>query len=200
MISPSTKEYSVFTRYNEAVLVILPITRRPSATTAGSELKSRSNRTICAACSVASAPPPMAMEQSAALSEGMSFTPSPVMATLCPSALSASTKICFRAGVSRPKITLSAAAARSSSSLRREQSAIRSAPGSSSVRATAETVRGSSPERTRTETPSRENQARVSLTEGRSVSRRRKRPRQRRTGGSSVPEIAPSASARASTR
>ena len=84
---------------------MLPITRRPSATTAGRELKSPSIRTSWAACSVASAPPAMAMEQSEAFSEGMSLTPSPVMATLCPAAFRASTKICFRAGVRRPKIT-----------------------------------------------------------------------------------------------
>ena len=88
----------------------------------------------------------------------------------------------------------------SSSSLSFEQSTIRSAPGSSSVRATAETVRGSSPERMRMETPSFENQVSVSFTAGRRVSRRQNRPRQRVTVGRASSVMAPRASASASTR
>ena len=76
------KEYSVFTRNREAARVILLITRRPSSTTKGREAKSAFSRVSCAACFAASAPPAMAMEQSAVFKAGISLTPSPVMATL----------------------------------------------------------------------------------------------------------------------
>ena len=79
--SAKAKEYSVLTRKSDAARVMLPTTRRPSATISGMFAKFASRSVSCAACFVASAPPAMAMEQSAALSAGMSFTPSPVMAT-----------------------------------------------------------------------------------------------------------------------
>ena len=179
---------------------MLPMTRRPSATTAGSALKSLLSSTSCAACSVACAPPAMAIEQSAAFSDGMSLTPSPVMATWCPSAFIASTKIRLRSGVRRPKITQSFAAAFSSSSLSVAQSAIRSAPSSPSARAAAATVRGSSPLMTRTETPSLRNHSSVSRALGRKLSDSSDSPKSLVTGGNFSPSITPSASANSSTR
>ena len=80
------------------------ITRRPSPTMAGMAAKSAFIRVSWAAFLAASEPPAMAMEQSAAFRAGMSFTPSPVMATLCPAAFMASTSYRFCAGVTRPKM------------------------------------------------------------------------------------------------
>ena len=64
--------------------------RRPSRTARTIEVKSSSSSTSAAASRATSVPrPPMAMPMSAALSAGASFTPSPVMATISPLALSA---------------------------------------------------------------------------------------------------------------
>ena len=77
--------------------------RRPSATTAGMEAKSLSTSTISATLRAASDPAAIATEQSASFSARTSFTPSPVMATVWPRALSATTRSRFCWGVTRPK-------------------------------------------------------------------------------------------------
>ena len=95
----------------------------------------------------------MAMEQSAAFSAGMSFTPSPVMATVCPAAFRASTSARLRWGVTRPSTAQDSAAPASSSSLRVATSTHLSASTRPTRAAMADTVRGSSPEISLTWTP-----------------------------------------------
>ena len=141
----SPREYRVFTRKSEAERVTLLMTRRPSATTRGREAKSASSRVSCAACFAASEPPAMAMEQSAVLRAGMSFTPSPVMATEWPFSCRRVTSRRLRSGVTRPKTTVSSQAARSSSSVARETSSAFPVPATPARFASAATVRGSSP-------------------------------------------------------
>ena len=74
----------VFTRKSEPDRCRLLMERRPSATTFGIEAKSSSSSTRFATDLAASDPLPMATEQSAVCSASTSFTPSPVMATVCP--------------------------------------------------------------------------------------------------------------------
>ena len=92
------------TRNRDAARVMLLMTRRPSSTMRGITSKSASSSVICATRQAASLPPAMAMEQSAALRAGMSFTPSPTMATPWPSLRSASISPCLSWGDTRPKM------------------------------------------------------------------------------------------------
>ena len=82
---------------------MLPSTRRPSATTGGSESKVESSSTSWATARVASLPEPIATPMSASFSASASFTPSPVMATVWPCDCSACTISRFCCGVTRPK-------------------------------------------------------------------------------------------------
>ena len=81
----SRKEKMVLTRNSTAVRVILLMTRRPSMTTLGREEKLESSSTSWEICRAASLPEAMAILQSASLRASTSLTPSPVMATVCPS-------------------------------------------------------------------------------------------------------------------
>ncbi len=76
----------------------------------------QSSSTRLATCRAASLPEAMAMEQSASFSAGMSLTPSPVMATVCPASFSARTISRFSWGVTRPKTEWRVAASRMASS------------------------------------------------------------------------------------
>lgn len=67
-----------------ADFVRLFITRRPSEITFFNTAKSESSSTSCAVCLAASLPHPIAAEQSVCRIASKSFTPSPVIATLCP--------------------------------------------------------------------------------------------------------------------
>ena len=73
-----------FTRNRLAERWMLLTTRRPSSTTSGIRAKSDSSSTTCALCAAASLPDAIATLQSASFIARMSFTPSPVMATVCP--------------------------------------------------------------------------------------------------------------------
>ena len=80
-------------------------------------MKSSSSRTSDAASRATSVPrPPIAMPMCAAFSAGASFTPSPVIATTSPLALSASTSRSFCSGTTRAKMPVVFTQARSSAS------------------------------------------------------------------------------------
>ena len=123
----------------------LLMTRRPSARTAGRWENFPSSRTIWATALVAWAPLFMATPMSASLMARASFTPSPVMATMCPSACRACTRARFCSGLTRPKTVVSRATARSAStSVPRSRASRRRLSGTSSptLRAMAPTVSG----------------------------------------------------------
>ena len=88
-INASKKLYMVLTRKSEALRSRLFIDRLPSATTLGMEAKLLSKSTKLLTFLAASDPDAIAMEQSASFNASTSFTPSPVIATVCPFALSA---------------------------------------------------------------------------------------------------------------
>jgi len=145
--SASRKENIFFTRKSDALRSILLMTRRPSATTDGMAAKSESNSTICETWHATSLPEAIATLQSAALSAKTSLTPSPVMATVLPSALSACTSRRFCSGVTRPKTVYSRAPRQSFSGVSSaEASTIFSAPGIPASAATCDAVTGLSPE------------------------------------------------------
>ena len=98
----SPMEKSVLVRKSAAERWRLLMARRPSATTAGMLAKSLSTSTSSATLRAASEPAAMATEQSASLSASTSFTPSPVMATVCPRRWRACTSSRFCCGVTRP--------------------------------------------------------------------------------------------------
>lgn len=127
---------------------MLPITRRPSATTEGSVAKLSFSSTIWATARVASLPEPIATPMSASLSASTSLTPSPVIATWCPRDCSAPTSSRFCCGVTRPKTAVrSAVSASASASVGRVRASSGcSAPGSSRLAATAPTETALSPE------------------------------------------------------
>ena len=137
-------------RNRVATRVMLPMTRRPSATTDGSVAKLLLSRTIWATARVASEPEPIATPMSASLRARTSFTPSPVIATVCPWDCSAPTMSRFCCGVTRPKtVSASRAVAISSRSAgSRRASTVFSAPGRPSLPATAPTDTALSPEMT----------------------------------------------------
>ena len=142
------------TRYSEALRSMLLMTRRPSATTDGMEAKFESSSTMCDTWHATSLPEAMAMEQSASLSASTSLTPSPVMATVWPSALSACTRLRFCAGVTRPKTVYLPAASRMASSVVSVRASTKRSAFSMPARlATSDTVRALSPEMTFTATP-----------------------------------------------
>ena len=97
----------------------------------------------------------MATPMSASFSASVSFTPSPVMATVWPRDWRACTIARFCWGVTRPNTEwASSTSARASWSSGRVRASIgSSAPGTPTRRATAPTVTGLSPEITLTVTP-----------------------------------------------
>ena len=150
----SRNEKIFLTRNSDADRWILLMTRRPSPTTLGSAAKSESNSTSCATWLAACAPDAMAMPQSASFNANTSFTPSPVMATVCPFACKAWTSWRFCSGVTRPKTVHFSAVSASACSLRSvAASTQRSAPAMPALAATWLTACGSSPEMTLTATP-----------------------------------------------
>ena len=153
-MSASTAVKTVFTRKSDAERWRLLMERRPSATTSGMWLKSLSASTISDTLRAAAEPEAIETEQSASRSASTSFTPSPVMATVRPSRCRAQTSSRFCCGVTRPKTRYFAAASSSFCGVSSvEASTMRSARGTPASRAMAETVRGSSPEITRSSTP-----------------------------------------------
>jgi len=133
---------------------MLLMTRRPSATISGMAEKSDSSSTSLATWLAACAPLAMATEQFASFMASTSLTPSPVMATVCPSFRYARISRFFWSGVTRPKTVYSFAACRKSLSVSSvDASMYRSALGMPARRATSDTVMGLSPEMTLMETP-----------------------------------------------
>ena len=137
--------------------------RRPSATMRGMDAKLESNSTRELTFFAASDPDAIATEQSASLSASTSLTPSPVIATVCPAALSALTRVSFWSGRTRPNTVYFVAASRTSSSVVRVDMSMMSSHFSSPARfATARTVEGLSPEMILTATPCSRKKRRVS--------------------------------------
>ena len=98
-------------------LVRLSKTFRPSSTAASIEAKLSSVRIMSAAPLETSVPVmPMATPMSACLSAGASFTPSPVMATMCPRLCSARTSRSFCSGATRANTAVRSAVSASWSS------------------------------------------------------------------------------------
>ena len=145
---------NVFTRNSDAERCRLLMERRPSATTFGMLAKSLSTSTNCATLRAASDPEAMATLQSAALSANVSFTPSPVIATVWPAFCKAKTNCFFCSGLTLPNtLSLASAISTSASVFSVLASTKRSAPSTPTFSAMPETVRGSSPLITRTRTP-----------------------------------------------
>jgi len=132
---------------------ILLITRRPWATTLGIEAKLLSIKTRWLTFRAASEPAAIAIEQSASRSAKISFTPSPVIATVRPAFLNSLTNISFCSGLTRPKTVYSFATLRTSIGAIPSSETYLSAPSIPARRATSETVIGLSPEITRISTP-----------------------------------------------
>ena len=127
---------------------MLPITRRPSATTRGNAENLFVSSTSCATLRVAGAPEPMATPMSAFFSASTSLTPSPVMATVRFWRCSDSTICCFCSGLTRPKTFPRLISASKASSSRPFNVRASTATSSRSValRATAATESELSPE------------------------------------------------------
>ena len=104
------REKIFFTRYRDAARSMLLMTRRPSATTDGMEAKSEFISTRSEICAATSLPEAMATLQSASFKAKTSFTPSPVMATVCLFSWRAWTSSFFWLGFTRPKTLYSSQA------------------------------------------------------------------------------------------
>lgn len=166
----SSTEYTVFVRNRVATRVMLPITRRPSATTDGRVAKLLFSSTIWATARVASEPEPMETPMSASFSARTSLTPSPVIATVCPRDWSAATISRFCCGVTRPNTAFCSMADAISSvswGIRRASRGW-SAPSIPSFAATAPTETALSPEITFVATRCSPKYARVRPASGRS--------------------------------
>ncbi len=87
----SSAAYTVLVTNRLATRCTFAMTRRPSARMWGTTPNSPSSSTSRPTARVAGLPVPIAMPMSAALSAGMSLTPSPVIATTWPRDWSAST-------------------------------------------------------------------------------------------------------------
>ena len=107
--------YIVFTKNNVADLCILFIVLLPSSTILGIDLKSESINTNCDTFLAASLPFTTDILQSAFFNASTSFTPSPVIATVCFSSFSASINSFFCSGVTLPNTVYLTAASLSSS-------------------------------------------------------------------------------------
>ncbi len=127
---------------------MLPITRRPSATTEGRAAKLLSSSTIWATARVASEPEPMATPMSASFRASTSFTPSPVIATVCPRDWSAPTMSRFCCGVTRPKTVPASRAFAIAGRSAGSRPAATAVPSRPSFAATAPTETALSPEMT----------------------------------------------------
>ena len=125
---------------------MLFITRLPSATTFGMELKLLSISTKWLTFLAASLPDATDIAQSASLSASISFTPSPVIATVFPSALIERTSTAFCSGVTLPNTVYLFAIFATSDSLRPSREIYFSAPFIPARFATSQTVTGLSPE------------------------------------------------------
>ena len=149
-IVASTAVNSVFIRYSEAEFFMLLITRLPSATTLGMLPKLLSISTRWLTFLAASLPEATEIAQSASFSAKMSFTPSPVIATVLPSVLIARTKMAFCSGVTLPKTVYLLATFSTSFSFSPSREMNLSAWSMPARLATSETVMGLSPEITLT--------------------------------------------------
>ncbi len=114
----SSNAYSVFVIKSDADLSILFIVFLPSFTILGIESKLESNNTYSETFLAASVPDATAIAQSDCLSARTSFTPSPVIATVCFSFCIASINIFLPCGVTLPNILYLFADCFNSSSLR----------------------------------------------------------------------------------
>ena len=101
-MTESSTVIMVFIRYSDEDLAMLFMTRRPSTTTSGMDVKLLSMSTRCATLRAASAPEAMDTAQSAWRMARMSFTPSPVMATVWPLLFRLLMMMLFCSGVTRP--------------------------------------------------------------------------------------------------
>ena len=153
-MAQSRTEYSVLMKKTPADRVTLWTTRLPSSNTSFSTAKSESSSTSCAVCRAASLPCPTEMLQSASFSANRSFTPSPVIATVCFCRWNACISCFFCCGVTLPKTVYRCAAASISDSSTVRISTQRSPCKMPAFCATAEAVTGLSPEISLTETPS----------------------------------------------
>ena len=136
----------VFIRYREEEFWILFITRLPSKTTRGIDEKLLSKSTIWLTFLAASLPEATLTAQSASFMARISLTPSPVMATVFPSALMALTRIAFCSGVTRPNTVYLLATEITSFSFNPSKEIYFSALETPTLFATSETVTGLSPE------------------------------------------------------
>ena len=143
---------SVFMRYSDDEFLMLFITRLPSATIFGIELKLLSIKTRWLTFLAASLPEATDIAQSASFRASMSFTPSPVIATVFPSDFIARTSIAFCSGVTLPNTVYLFATFSTSLSFSPSSEMNFSAPSIPARRATSETVTGLSPEITFTAT------------------------------------------------
>ena len=136
----------VFVRNSVPLLWRLFTDRLPSATTNGIDAKLLSKSTKLDTLLAASLPDCMAIEQSASLSASTSFTPSPVIPTVRPAALSAFTNKSFWSGETRPNTVYFSAASGIFSSDTIDISTVREAFLTPALFAIFETVTGLSPE------------------------------------------------------
>ena len=122
--TPMRAEKMVFTKNRELDRCRLLMDCRPSCTTRGMEAKLESSSTRLDTVRAASLPEAMATEQSASFRASTSLTPSPVMATVWPSAFRALTKASFCWGVTRPNTAYSFTARRMSSSVSKTEASM----------------------------------------------------------------------------
>ena len=152
--SATMNEKTFFTKNNEPERSKLFTTRRPSSTICGIREKSESSSTNCATCEAAWEPEAIATEQSASFKAKISFTPSPVIATVCPAFCKIFTILRFSSGFTRPKTVFSNTIfSKSHPSDKFERSTNFLAFLIPAFSATIETVSALSPEITFTSTP-----------------------------------------------
>ena len=120
-------------------------TRLPSTTTLGIDEKLLSNKTRWLTLRAASLPAAMATEQSASLIAKISFTPSPIIATVCPFAFCALISKHFCSGVTLPNTVYWLAASTTSCEEKPSNDIYLSASATPTLLATSETVSGLSP-------------------------------------------------------
>ena len=137
----------------ETALCKLLITLRPSLTTSGRAENDESSETRCDTFLAASDPEAIAIEQSATRSAKISLTPSPVIATVCPSSFKLAIITSFCSGVTRPKITYSLVMCLTSSKDIPSREMYLSAPSMPALRAISAADSGLSPVIIRIPTP-----------------------------------------------
>ena len=149
---------------------MLLITRLPSATIFGIELKLLSIKTRLETFLAASLPDATEIAQSASFSARISFTPSPVIATVFPCDFIERTKIAFCSGETLPKTVYLLATFSTSASFSPSSEMNLSAFAIPARFATSETVTGLSPEITFTLTSFSLNHLMVSTASSRTLS------------------------------